>query len=130
MLTSEDIEQLFPMSKGEIQIVSDYDEDYNCIAWSLNDSRRWWWPFERANPFIFWPLGSPREETIEAFLSMYESLFFVPCDGSHREEGYDKVALYALDDKPTHAARFCLSQETIKLVIERLSRQTTPPEPA
>lgn len=36
---------------------------------------------------------------------MYEILLFVKCDSSDREKGYDKIALYANQDLPTHAAR-------------------------
>ena len=105
MLSPEDLDQLFPMGKGQIERTSDPDEDYNCIAWSVNDNRRVWWPLEKPNPFIYWPPGVPREETVHAFLAMYKFMEFVPCEGDHREEGYDKIALYALEDKPTHAAR-------------------------
>jgi hypothetical protein len=35
---------------------------------------------------------------------MYEILLFVKCDSADREEGYDKIAIYANEDLPTHAA--------------------------
>jgi hypothetical protein len=32
-------------------------------------------------------------------------LLFSDCESGDREEGFDKVAIYVLEDKPTHVAR-------------------------
>lgn len=74
---------------------------YNCIAWAMGDDRRWWWPHPRA----FWPPGVPREETLEAFEKAFAKMGFEVCDTSEPEDGYEKVALYALDGVPKHGAR-------------------------
>jgi hypothetical protein len=102
MLTREEIEALFLRAWGNFEITSDADESYNCIAWSLNDKRRPWWPWPSS--WVYWPPGAPREETVHAFTRMYEILLFVKCDSADREEGYDKIAIYANEDLPTHAA--------------------------
>ena len=106
MLTRVRIEELFPNGAGQVEDASDPDDTYNCIAWSVNDKARWWWPFDVASPYIYWPPDVPREETIEAFVKLYEWLLFTKCDRADREEGYDKIALYAANDVPTHAARW------------------------
>ena len=103
MLSKEEIEALFPGLAGGFEITSNSDDSYNCIAWSVNDTRRSWWPWP--SRFVYWPPGAPREETVQAFLKMYEMLLFEPCASADREEGYDKIALYALNNVPTHAAR-------------------------
>ena len=103
MLTKEEIEELFPSSPGSFEITSEADDAYNCISWSVNDKRRPWWPWPRS--WVYWPPGAPREETVAAFIQMYEILFFVKCECADREDGYDKVAIYANKDGPTHAAR-------------------------
>jgi hypothetical protein len=103
MLTKEEIEALFPGLAERFTITSDSDDSYNCIAWTLNDTRRSWWPWPKR--FVYWPLGAPREETVTAFPTMYRILLFEPCDNADREDGFDKIALYAIDDVPTHAAR-------------------------
>jgi hypothetical protein len=112
MLTKEEIDRLFPKESGQIEIASDADDGYNCISWSLNDKSRPWWPFSPPSPFIYWPPDVPREETIEAFTRMYERLLFTKCSEESREEGYDKVALYALDESSTHAARLWIEDLT------------------
>ena len=44
-------------------------------------------------------------ETIEAFVDAFWTLGYVPCEDGRHEPGYEKVALYAFDGTPTHAAR-------------------------
>jgi hypothetical protein len=105
VLTRDRIEELFPNGAGQVEDASDPDDTYNCIAWSVNDKSRWWWPFDVSSPYIYWPRDVPREETVEAFVKLYEWLLFTECDRADREEGYDKIALYAANDVPTHAAR-------------------------
>jgi hypothetical protein len=53
----------------------------------------------------YWPEGVTPEETLEAFVAAFATLGFVPSEHGHFELGVEKVALYARDGKPTHAAR-------------------------
>ncbi len=76
---------------------------YNCIAWAAGRTDAWWWPDEDSADF--WPAEVPREETIAAFLLAFATLGYEPCETADLEAGYEKVALYTLDGKPTHAAR-------------------------
>jgi hypothetical protein len=77
--------------------------DYNCIAWAAGPTDVWWWP----DPLevYHWPQGVPRVETLEAFYQAFESLGYVRGEDGHLEAGFEKIALYVLDGKPTHAAR-------------------------
>jgi hypothetical protein len=76
--------------------------EYNCIAWALQaDTQRWWWPGE----FGYWPDNCPREATMSAFIRTFAAAGFERCSHSRREIGKEKIALYALEDIPTHAAR-------------------------
>ena len=52
---------------------------------------------------------------------MYEILSFRPCDSPDREAGYDKIALYAMDDVPTHAARLWKEDEFLEELSAGLS---------
>lgn len=74
---------------------------YNCIAWAASETHRFWWP----NPQAYWPPSVPREETIEAFVSAFATLGYLPCDSDQSEAGIEKVALFAAGDTPQHAAR-------------------------
>ena len=52
-----------------------------------------------------WPVGVPREENVGAFILAFGTLGYSPCETGELEVGHEKVALYALDGRPTHAAR-------------------------
>ncbi|WP_424671991.1 DUF7689 domain-containing protein [Candidatus Binatus sp.] len=82
-------------------ITSDPSVEYNCIAWAAGDQENWWWPHEDS----YWPDGVPREETLGAFIQAYARLGYSPCIESSVEAGYEKIAIYANADGPTHAAR-------------------------
>jgi hypothetical protein len=109
-MTASEIEQYFPRLKGQVDITSPHDEEYNCIAWSLNDKKQWWWPTpagQKRWPGKYWPPGIANEETLDAFTSAYQLVRFEVCDDRQFEVGYDKVALYAGPlGNITHAARW------------------------
>jgi hypothetical protein len=96
----------FPDLRKEGWTRTSEPDSYNCIAFAVGDTARYWWP----NPFFpdpcddYWPPGVPNEETVDAFSQMFVSVGFVKCDAAGLEEGFEKVALYALRGTPTHAA--------------------------
>ena len=53
----------------------------------------------------YWPPGIPRQETLAAFEEAYGTIGFSPCQGSELEPGFRKIAIYADNGVPTHAAR-------------------------
>lgn len=81
---------------------------YNCIAWAAGDATRWWWPVPLRG-INYWPAGAPREETLPAFVAAFGTVGFAPCADGMREDGIEKVALFAKRIGglivPTHAAR-------------------------
>ncbi len=78
-------------------------KQYNCIAWAAGRTDAWWWP--DAMSVHYWPEAVAREESLEAFVQAFALLgFTVAADGLH-ELGFERVALYTRDGKPTHAAR-------------------------
>lgn len=98
------IEDLFPNLKTtSYSITSPATIDYNCIAWAAGVIDDWWWP----DPLEVstWPKGIPREETVSAFIAAFQTVGFVPGANECVEEGFEKVALYALNGFPKHAAR-------------------------
>ena len=103
----EHLELVFPALRGTAyEVTSPRERNYNCIAWAVGDTTQWWWPSETASQRrIHWPPGVPREETLEAFRQAFASLGYVLCNDDRFEEGYEKVALFALQDVPKHAAR-------------------------
>jgi hypothetical protein len=53
----------------------------------------------------YWPDEVPRDESIEAFVGVFESLGFQSSQPAEPEQGFEKIALYARGNCPTHAAR-------------------------
>jgi hypothetical protein len=76
--------------------------NYNCIAWSVKDDTKWWWP----DNYSYWPINIPRENKVESFIKLYESYGYKQCSDGVHEFGVEKIALFV--DKagnPTHVAR-------------------------
>src|ERR1043165_9521665 len=90
------------LTKSPYKITSPFSTEYNCIAWAVGDSEQWWWP----SPDSYWPPGLARENTLTAFIRMFENLGYESCESRELEPGYEKVAIYVgANDTPTHAAR-------------------------
>jgi hypothetical protein len=102
------IENLFPGLCGSAyEVKSEQDDVYNCIAWAAGptNTNSWWWPFGDSRK-TYWPEGVPRQETLEAFRQLFETLGYAVCDHAGVELGYEKVALFADEHGfPMHAAR-------------------------
>ena len=98
------LEDVFPGLRGQAEeIKSPRDANYNCIGWAAGDNPNWWWPDPAEEDS--WPAGVARVETVAAFREAFASLGYVVCDHDRLEEGYEKVALFALAEVPKHAAR-------------------------
>ena len=94
----------FPNSKVEpFVITSSATGNYNCIAWASEDTEHFYWPIPE--PFFSWHNDAIQEETIEAFVSFFQLCGYVICEHGKKEKGVTKVALFAKDNIPTHAAR-------------------------
>jgi len=94
----------FPELKADNHsLTSTQDVQYNCIAWAAGENDVKWWP---DNMFIrYWPDEAPRLETIDAFIQAFSTKGYSPCEDGSLEQGFEKIALYALNKTPTHAAR-------------------------
>jgi hypothetical protein len=94
---------IFPhLAHEAYRITSAKDVSYNCLAWAVGDTQRWWWP--DAYDQSFWPELAPRSETLAAFVTAFEQVGFAVCDTAELELGYEKITIYA-KGKPTHAER-------------------------
>ena len=99
------LEIYFPRIQNEgYQITSPATPEYNCVAWAVNENDRWWWP-DSAGTY-YWPETFRREETVDAFREVFESLGYAQCNNYRLETGFDKVAVFAdQNGLPTHVAR-------------------------
>ena len=92
----------FPhLSPKLVQVTSSATPKYNCIAWAAGDNRSWWWP----SPDGYWPPGVPQRATLDAFRQAFGAIGYTTARGTNVEPNKEKVAIYALNDVPTHAAR-------------------------
>lgn len=77
---------------------------YNCIAWAYGVIDKWYWP--DTSGIYYWPDNIPREERIDSFIELFESIGYKICDDGELEEKFQKIAIYADNlSNPTHSAR-------------------------
>ncbi len=90
------------------RVTSKASGSYNCIALSVRDHDRWYWPGEGLAPDgrnSYWPPGCTRDLTVEAFVEMFSGKGFEVCDSDDFEPGYEKVAIFVCENgEPAHAA--------------------------
>lgn len=83
---------------------SEWDPRYNCIGWAAG-TKLWWWPKRVGGVNRYWPPGVPQDMTVEAYVKAFEFKGYTECKDGSFETGFEKVALFAKDGEPTHAAR-------------------------
>jgi len=104
-ISTDRIYRSFPaLRSDQHSITSPTSPRYNCIAWAAGDDSKWW------SPQLYWPPEVQDEFgddfTIISVTAVYARLGFLPCGMDVTlEEGVDKVAIYAIGDEATHAAR-------------------------
>lgn len=94
------------LAQDNCEVKSKATKRYNCLAWAAGEDFRNWWPDPLGKDY--WPLGIPREVTVEKFLLAYGTLGFRLVFDGTLKQGVEKLALYgkghAGSEIPTHAA--------------------------
>ena len=98
----------FPNLEGtEFELTSPETHQYNCFAFAVGETHRWWQPSEEADHF--WPAGITRDLTVPSLLAAYGTVGFssrlLASLPPTLPEGATQVAIYAKDGIATHAAR-------------------------
>jgi hypothetical protein len=71
-----ELEQDWPgLAQTAYRITSNHTGEYNCLAWAIAETDRWWSPLPEDD--YYWPEGVPREVSISAFVQAYETLGFM-----------------------------------------------------
>jgi hypothetical protein len=67
------------------------DENYNCVAWALGRTDRWFEPggFQGT----YWPLGVRQDTSIDAYIELFETFGYERAETPGHEEGFERVAL-------------------------------------
>ncbi len=97
---------IFPGLKHDcyFRIMSPQTTKYNCIAWAMGYNDRW----VDINTNMFghwWPSKIPKGTDPESLIAAFKAVGFEKCSSGLREPGFDKVALYQMNNEWTHAAR-------------------------
>lgn len=98
-MTAGRLERLFPKLLRGYIVLEPATRRYNCIAWAMGDTSRWWHPGSG-----YWPAAARRADTVAGVSDMLLSEGFEQADSSEPEPGVRKVTLYAKADRPTHMA--------------------------
>jgi hypothetical protein len=100
------IESTFPnLANTDWFIKSPYDDSYQCIAWAACRTDRKWWPVDITRE-TYWPPSAPLDDTVESFVQAFAALGYRTCDHPDFELGYQKVAIYADENRRVrHMAR-------------------------
>jgi hypothetical protein len=94
----------FPELTGsDYAVTSPSSSQYNCIAWAFGRDDVWIWP-DRFGAY-YWPPSVAREVTTAAFAAAFGTIGYRECDSSELDNNVEKVGIFALDGRPTHAAR-------------------------
>lgn len=91
----------FPQLRGTpFRKTSEADPRYNCFAWAagLSDVRWDLWDGQ-------WPPECPPAHTLEAFECRFATIGYEACPSPELESGFEKIAIYCVDERPQHAAR-------------------------
>jgi hypothetical protein len=101
---AEHLERHFPgLRESDYRVTSPRSLDYNCAAWAAGDDSRWWEPGPLG--LYYWPEGATREFTIDCYVEAFACLGYERCEGAESEPGFEKLALFANDQGPSHVAR-------------------------
>lgn len=79
------------------------DDDYNCVAWALGRTDRWYEPGNHKGSY--WPPGLRHETSISAYVALFESVGYERTLRRESEPGFERVAIYGIDDDFCHVAR-------------------------
>ena len=104
MSRAEGLETHLPSLTGtEYAITSDASERYNCIAWVVGETHRWWSPL--AEDGEYWPFEYQPEATTMVVQTALATVGFEDCADGESEDGIEKAALFADERGFTHVAR-------------------------
>ena|SRR5215510_8351712 len=104
-LTDYNLEEDFPNLAVSGWRLASEPAPYNCIAYSLHDTRQWWEYGRMPVRGYYWPPGVRQDNSVESWIQVFEIHGFRRCDRTDLEQGFEKVAIYVKDGEPQHVAR-------------------------
>jgi len=106
----KELSGIFPnLTATKQTITSPIDANYNCVAWAVNETLRWWEPYGLIIPASFppyyWPDDLPQNLLPQTFIRLFEAHGFEVTDDNRLEHDFEKLALYVRENKFQHVAR-------------------------
>lgn len=104
-MTDEQRENYWPnLKRGTFEKTSNDSTLYNCVAWAIGETNRWWEPDPHEENY--WPGNVARIPTLEGFIEAFRTRNYEPCADGNFEANFEKIVIYANDEgKPLHVAR-------------------------
>jgi hypothetical protein len=99
---SQELQASFPeLGHTPYEITSPITPLYNCIAHAADDDTKWWWPSSDS----YWPAAGC-DDSVDSFVHTFcQFLGYEICADGKLEEGFLKVAIYAISGQTKHMAR-------------------------
>ncbi len=88
---------------SDYEITSEATDDYNCIAWALGETDRFWNPIGVYPDY--WPEGLPRDVRLSSVVLMFQQQGFESVGDARVEAGFEKIALFGDQERFIHVAR-------------------------
>ena len=101
--TADLLSHLAGLRGTDFAITGGWSEQYNCIAWAVGESHRWWGPL--AEDEGYWPAGHQPDAAIETVQAGLAMAGFEACTDGSLAAGVEKIALFADEHGFTHVAR-------------------------
>lgn len=98
------LESVFPgLSLTAHSRTSDSSPDYNCLAWAIGETHRWWESYNL--PGYHWPNGIKGDGSVKSVIKALRLSGFVRCKDGTIEEQFEKLAIYGESGEFMHIAR-------------------------
>ena len=92
------------MTDGNYLITSDADSSYNCVAWAVGDTSRFW--YDARIKGYYWPPGVGSADTLDGWKRLFEIHGYSETESSDFDPLYEKIAIYVdTEGLPNHVAR-------------------------
>jgi hypothetical protein len=97
------VDKSFPNSLLEpFKITSPETASYNCLAWALNDTSKW---YENDDDY-YWFEGIEKNNTLETIQKIFVNFGFIKTENTEYQVGIERIALFSKDNiECTHLAR-------------------------
>lgn len=105
MWRDRELEESFPgLADGRYYITSPHDPTYNCVAWAVGDTNRFW--DDVGMKGYYWPPGAGTADTLDGWKKLFSIHGYQESRSSDFDRKFEKIAIFiGFDGCPSHVAR-------------------------